>query len=223
MPPTSTGRPGSGPGSASAAARGSGPGEQLALAPRDLTPQGLRVERTYHGVGQMGPPKGGRSRVVEVSAVTSGLLMQRALGGHPFLFPGRHQDRPLDHTALGRAFGRAVHRAGLPGHFTPHCLRHTYASLLLAAGAPPQYVRQQMGHAVHPADRGCVRLLVAGLPARPADTARRGRGTGTTSAAAGAPSRPREGTRVHAPPPSPGLGGKTDGGGAERGGALRRR
>ena len=34
---------------------------------------------------------------------------------------------------------------GFP-HFTPHCLRHTYASLLLARGTPPQFVRDQLGH-----------------------------------------------------------------------------
>jgi integrase len=48
---------------------------------------------------------------------------------------------------MERAFGRAVARAGLPAHFTPHALRHTYASLLLSEGADMQYVRQQMGHA----------------------------------------------------------------------------
>jgi len=30
--------------------------------------------------------------------------------------------------------------AGLPGHFSPHSLRHTYASLLLADGVSPAYV-----------------------------------------------------------------------------------
>lgn len=123
------------------------PGEQLALTPECLEEHLVRVEQTYHGVGRFGPPKGGRRRVVEVSHGTGELLAERARLGRPFLFPGRHRDRPLDPASLDRAFGRAIHRAGLPAHLTPHCLRHTYASLLLAAGAPPQYVRQQMGHA----------------------------------------------------------------------------
>ena len=41
---------------------------------------------------------------------------------------------------------RIVKRAGLP-HFTPHDLRHTFASLLLQRGESPKYVQQQLGHA----------------------------------------------------------------------------
>jgi len=37
--------------------------------------------------------------------------------------------------------------AKLPKHFSPHCLRHTFASLLLQAGESPQYVKEQLGHA----------------------------------------------------------------------------
>ena len=41
-----------------------------------------------------------------------------------------------------------VHKkAKLPLHFTPHCLRHTYASILLADGVSPVYVQEQLGHA----------------------------------------------------------------------------
>ncbi len=37
--------------------------------------------------------------------------------------------------------------ANLPLHLSPHCLRHTYASLLLAEGVSPVYVQEQLGHA----------------------------------------------------------------------------
>ncbi|PYN11279.1 MAG: hypothetical protein DME06_12230 [Candidatus Rokuibacteriota bacterium] len=37
------------------------------------------------------------------------------------------------------------HASGLPLHFTPHCLRHSYASQLLQVGAPPLYVKRQLG------------------------------------------------------------------------------
>jgi integrase-like protein len=31
-------------------------------------------------------------------------------------------------------------------HFHPHCLRHTFASLLLQQGESPVYVQRQLGH-----------------------------------------------------------------------------
>jgi len=46
-----------------------------------------------------------------------------------------------------KLFARVLSHAGLPDNFTPYDLRHTFASLLLSAGAPLLYVSQQMGHA----------------------------------------------------------------------------
>jgi integrase len=46
-----------------------------------------------------------------------------------------------------KAFKRVLKDAALPGHFSPHCLRHSYASLLLQAGESPAYVQRQLGHA----------------------------------------------------------------------------
>jgi len=42
---------------------------------------------------------------------------------------------------------RVLKAAGLPEHFTPHCLRHTYASLMLQQGESVAYVQRQLGHA----------------------------------------------------------------------------
>jgi integrase len=54
-----------------------------------------------------------------------------------------------DGTRTGKpgAFARAAAAAGLPG-ITPYFLRHTSASLRLAAGAPLQEVADEMGHDV---------------------------------------------------------------------------
>ena len=41
---------------------------------------------------------------------------------------------------------KALKVAGLPRHFSPHCLRHTYASQLLAQGESPVYVQRQLAH-----------------------------------------------------------------------------
>ena len=48
---------------------------------------------------------------------------------------------------MRRRFGSTLGRAELPAHFTPHCMRHTYATLLLSDGVSPVYVQQQLGHA----------------------------------------------------------------------------
>lgn len=57
------------------------------------------------------------------------------------------KDEARLYKATRRAMVRALKAAGLPGHFTPHSLRHSYGSLLISAGVSPAYVQQQMGHA----------------------------------------------------------------------------
>ncbi len=54
---------------------------------------------------------------------------------------------PVDPANVRRAMLRVLKAAKLPLHFTPHCLRHTYASILLADGVSPVYVQEQLGHA----------------------------------------------------------------------------
>jgi integrase len=46
-----------------------------------------------------------------------------------------------------KVFRKCLKAAKLPRHVTPHCLRHTFASLLLQAGESAQYVQEQLGHA----------------------------------------------------------------------------
>ena len=46
-----------------------------------------------------------------------------------------------------KAIKKILKAAKLPLHFTPHCLRHTFASLLLQQGQSPAYVQRQLGHA----------------------------------------------------------------------------
>jgi integrase len=54
---------------------------------------------------------------------------------------------PLLVANVRRVFGRVLQHAKLPGHFSPHCLRHSFASLLLQQGESPVYVQRQLGHA----------------------------------------------------------------------------
>ncbi len=54
---------------------------------------------------------------------------------------------PLRYQSFRRAvWDRAVAAAGLPDGLTPHCLRHTCASLLIAGGADPVAVQRHLGH-----------------------------------------------------------------------------
>lgn len=54
---------------------------------------------------------------------------------------------PIKEQRIERWFKRVVTTAGLPLHFSPHCLRHTYSSLLISGGVNPIYVQRQLGHA----------------------------------------------------------------------------
>jgi integrase len=42
---------------------------------------------------------------------------------------------------------RVLKVAGLPEHFSPHCLCHTYASLMLQQRESINYVQRRLGHA----------------------------------------------------------------------------
>ena len=76
-------------------------------------------------------------------------------------------------------FKRVLKAAGLPAYFTPHCLRHTYASLLLEEdGGRLLYVTRQLGHKdvaitantyakwIRPVGRGAVNSLAVGFGGR---------------------------------------------------------
>ncbi len=71
--------------------------------------------------------------------------LRRGWGEPEWLFPN-DAGRPQDKWVVGKAFRRTLKRAGLPA-FRLYDLRHTDASLLLAAGAPITYVSAQLGHA----------------------------------------------------------------------------
>jgi site-specific recombinase XerD len=59
-------------------------------------------------------------------------------------FCDRH-NQPLTKDGLRVIFNRALKRSGYSGH-TTYDLRHTFATQLLANGAPLPYVSAQLGH-----------------------------------------------------------------------------
>ena len=62
------------------------------------------------------------------------------------LFPSPTEGRRTS-EGIQDAMEVALRRAGLPDHFTPHCLRHTFASQLLQNGENLDYVKRMLGHA----------------------------------------------------------------------------
>ncbi len=62
---------------------------------------------------------------------------------YAFGYPG---NRPLDPSTLSHDFTRLLREAGLP-HLNFHGLRHTHATLLLAAGVDLKAISERLGHA----------------------------------------------------------------------------
>jgi integrase len=133
-------------------------GEGLALQwpDVDLAGREIRVARGF-SKGRLSTPKGGHGRTVDVSQQLAGLLHRLEVErkaetlrrGWPAMPPWvfvMATGRPVIDRTVDRVFKRVVRAAGLPAHFTPHCLRHTYASLLLVDGVSPVYVQRQLGH-----------------------------------------------------------------------------
>ena len=67
---------------------------------------------------------------------------------HPeWLFGNRRGTAHVDPGAIYKAFALARQAAGIEGALTPHCLRHSFATRLIEAGAPAETVRILLGHA----------------------------------------------------------------------------
>ncbi len=141
-------------------------GEALALHWEDLdsSRRSLAVRKTLHARRKKGglkvttgSPKSGKARDVDMSAQLASMLTklrvrrcEEALSrgdGEPspwvFATPA---GGPLDESAVRKAMRRVLKRAGLPTHFTPHCLRHTFATLMIQRGVPLAYIKEQLGH-----------------------------------------------------------------------------
>jgi integrase len=139
------------------------PGEARGLQWDDWRDSELIVRRTVAARGRIETPKNGKARRVELGATvrealraldleTKAAALKAGSPRSPWIFEGRTPDgigtgTPLDEANVNRAFKECLDRAGLADHYSPHGLRHTYASLLLSNGVPVQYVKEQLGHA----------------------------------------------------------------------------
>ena len=95
--------------------------------------------------------KGSKERIVPVLPV-----VRTAIGAWLAKHPDRQPDSPLFLGARGKRLDPAVAQKtmreyrrlnGLPEHATPHALRHSFATHLLAGGADLRSIQDLLGHA----------------------------------------------------------------------------
>jgi len=67
----------------------------------------------------------------------------RALG--PWVFRRPSGER-LTHSGVGEQMKKILGHGNLPTHFSPHSLRHTFASVHIKLGTDITYLKEQLGH-----------------------------------------------------------------------------
>ena len=94
--------------------------------------------------------KGGRERIVPLSDAAREATA-RLVGVSPpgrYLFPGRGGTRPITRQGLALLLKQAALAAGIdPARVSPHVLRHSFASHMLARGADLRSLQLLLGHA----------------------------------------------------------------------------
>ena len=96
--------------------------------------------------------KGRKERLLYLSSTEVRKLIERYL---PYraavaidaqaLFVNR-AGRRLGNGSVGRVFASLCDEAGIQRHYTPHCLRHTMATMLIENGADVRSVQEILGH-----------------------------------------------------------------------------
>jgi integrase len=122
-------------------------GEATALKPSDIDREAgtVKIRRAwkYSSAGYtLGPPKTKRSR----RTINVGSLLDELDYSHDWLFVNTIGRPVRYHGFKPKVWDKAVTKAGLDPKPTPHDLRHTCASWLLAAGVPLTTVSRQLGH-----------------------------------------------------------------------------
>ena len=126
-------------------------GELFALRDRNVDLDALTVQ-VEHGAyrGELVPVKTRASRRrVDLSSIAAHVIRRQLLARKPndlgLVFPSPRGALLNDDNFRHRVFRPAVRRTVVTG-LRFHDLRHTYAVLMVAAGAHPKYLQAQMGH-----------------------------------------------------------------------------
>ena len=151
----------------------------------------MRVDRqwlTRRGSAGFGPPKTSSSnRTVPASRFVLDELAARRPPARRVRVTPRGGE-PLDHNAFDYRWRQATRKAGLLG-MRYHHLRHTFASLLIAAGCSVRGVQHALGHAnvgttlnlyshLWPGDEDRIRQAVDHAVSQPAEDSLRTKGQG---------------------------------------------
>lgn len=113
----------------------------------------LKVEEVYLKKGQKSlfvqNGKGGKDRIVQFSSNLKKMILEYLdyrLSTSPYLFFSKRGNQ-MTRFGMGQVFKQWAKRSGLPGHYSIHSLRHTYATnLYKASGYNLRLVQQQLGH-----------------------------------------------------------------------------
>jgi integrase/recombinase XerD len=99
--------------------------------------------------------KGSKERLVPLGRKAIAAISSYLRGGRPKLVGERHEARlfvnfrggPLSRQGLYKIVQRNARTAGLTGQMSPHTLRHSFATHLLAGGCDLRAVQEMLGHA----------------------------------------------------------------------------
>ena len=99
--------------------------------------------------------KGSKERLVPLGRQAIAAINGYLRGGRPQLIGDRHEPKlfvnfrggPLTRQGLYKIVQRHARDAGLEGRMSPHTLRHSFATHLLAGGCDLRAVQEMLGHA----------------------------------------------------------------------------
>jgi integrase/recombinase XerD len=99
--------------------------------------------------------KGSKERLVPLGRKAIAAISVYLRGGRPKLVGDRHEVKlfvnfrggPLSRQGLYKIVQRHARAAGLSGQLSPHTLRHSFATHLLAGGCDLRAVQEMLGHA----------------------------------------------------------------------------
>jgi integrase len=129
-------------------------GELLALKPKDITDDLLKVSHSFNADDGLKSTKNGKTRVVRLNEKLVTLLTDfcREKQLDDFIFSINNGKSPIDHKSIYKRFWKALEKIGINKeerkrrNITFHSYRHLVNSLLLQAGMPPETVRLLLGH-----------------------------------------------------------------------------